>query len=260
MRDKKLKVGIFGYGWVGKAMKKLFPDAVIYDPHLKRYKNNLRKVNKTDISFICVPTPCPKEGALDMSFVEDAVKKCKSPLIVIRSTTNPGTCDKMAKKYKKRICHQPEYLGESAQHPLLDPKTRGFMIIGGDSKDRRKVINLYTNVYNANITIRQVTNYEAEVIKLSENRAIAYKVGQCQELYDVCEKAGIDYYTVREAVYGDDFRFNLWWTFIWPDRRGFLSKCLPKDVYAWCAWAESLGYKPQLTRDLLKANKKYISK
>jgi UDP-glucose 6-dehydrogenase len=256
---QNLSVGIFGFGWVGKFMKEIFPNAEIYDPNLAKYKNNLRQVNKCETSFICVPTPCPSEGALDMRHVEDAVSKCKSPLIVVRSTTNPGTCDKLAKKYKKRICHQPEYLGETPQHPLLDAKGRPFMIIGGKPKDRRAVIDLYATVYNANINIRQVTNYEAEVIKLSENRAVAFKVGQCQELYDACEKAGIDYYLVREAVYGDDFRFNLWWTFIYPDKRGFNSKCIPKDVYAWCAWAESLGYKPTLTRDLLKANKKYIS-
>lgn len=255
-----MKVGIFGFGWVGKFMKKLFPDAVVYDPYLPKYRGSLGKANKSDVSFVCVPTPCPKEDALDVSCVEDAVSKCKSPLIVIRSTTNPGTCDKLARKYKKRICHQPEYLGETPKHPLLDPKTRPFLIIGGRPEDRRKIINLYTTAYNANVNIRQVTNYEAEVIKLTENRAVAFKVGQCQELYDVCEKAGIDYYVIREAVYGDDFRFNLWWTFIYPDKRGFNSKCIPKDVYAWCAWAESLGYKPGLTRDLLKANKAYISK
>jgi len=104
-----------------------------------------------------------------------------------------------------------------------------------------------------------VSNYEAEIIKLSENRAIAFKVLQCQELYDVCEKAGVDFYTIRDAVYGDDPRFNLWWTFIFPGNRGVNSKCIPKDVYAWCAFAESLGYKPEITRALLKRNKKWIS-
>lgn len=258
--NKKLKVGIFGYGWVGKSMKKLFPNALIYDPNIPEYKDSLKEVNKCDISFVCVPTPPLKNSPLDMKYVEDAVKKCKTPLVVMRSTTNPGICDKLAKKYHKNICHQPEYLGESPQHPLLDPTTRKFIIIGGKPGDRRKLINLYTTVYNANISIRQVTNYEAEIIKLTENRAISFKVAQCQELYDVCEKAGVDYYTIRDAVYGDDPRFNLWWTFIYPEKRGFNSKCIPKDVYAWCAWAESVGYNPALTKDLLKANRKYISK
>ena len=164
----------------------------------------------------------------------------------------------MSKKYNKHIVFQPEYLGETVNHPLISEKARQFVIIGGELTDRRKLIELYTTVYNANINIRQVSALEAEVIKLSENRAIAFKVLQCQELYDVCEIAGVDYYTVRDAVYGDDPRFNLWWTFIYPDKRGANSKCIPKDVNAWCAWCESCGYKPELTRALLERNKKWL--
>ena len=104
-----------------------------------------------------------------------------------------------------------------------------------------------------------MTAREAEIVKLSENRAIGFKVAECQELYDVCEKDGIDYYKIREAVYGDDPRMNLWWTFVFPEKRGFNSKCIPKDIYAWCAWAESLGYSPELTRALVERNKKWIS-
>ena len=163
-----------------------------------------------------------------------------------------------ARKYKKRVVMQPEYLGETPSHPMLNPKTRPFLVIGGSPEDRRTLINLYTTVYNANVTIRQVTSREAEIIKLSENRAIACKVAECQELYDVCDQADVDYYTIRDAVYGDDPRMNLWWTFVFPDKRGFNSKCMPKDVYAWCAWAESIGYKPEITRAILERNKKWI--
>jgi len=252
-----VKVAIIGYGWVGKAVKKLFPDAYIYD--INRIPVPTRKkVNERDVAFICVPTLGIGEGKLDTSIVEKCVAWCECPLIVIRSTINPGTGDYLAQKYHKHIVVQPEYLGETPNHPLLDPKTRQFLIIGGQPKDQRKLIDLYTETYNANITIRQVSRLEAEVIKLTENRAIAFKVAQCQELYDVCEKAGIDYYTIREAVYGDDPRFNLWWTFVYPEKRGFNSKCIPKDVYAWCAWAESLGYKPEITRAILERNKKWI--
>ena len=245
-------VKIYGLGWVGKAMKTLVPDALVHDPALGYMCDEV-----ADIAFVCVPTPCPKEGALDTSIVEDVVKSCPEQLIVIRSTVMPGTCDKL-EKLGKNIVMQPEYLGETANHPMTNQKARPFIIIGGKPENRRKVIELYQTVYNANITIRQVSNYEAEVIKLTENRAIAFKVAQCQELYDVCEKAGIDYYTIRDAVYSDDPRFNLWWTFVFPDKRGFNSKCIPKDVYAWCAWAESLGYKPEITRALLKRNEKWI--
>jgi len=249
------KVAIIGAnGWVGRSVQQLFPGAILYDIKL----GSKAEVNKCDVAFICVPTPCPGEGALDTSIVEECVAWCKCPLIVIRSTVNPGTTDYLIKKYDKCIAVQPEYLGETPQHPLLNPKDRMFLVIGGYPKQRCELIDLYTTVYNANVTIRQVSALEAEVIKLTENRAIAFKVAQCQELYDVCEKANVDYYTMRDAVYGDDPRFNLWWTMIYPDKRGMSSKCIPKDVYAWCAWAESIGYEPKITKAILEKNKEWL--
>jgi UDPglucose 6-dehydrogenase len=250
----KEKVGIVGYGWVGKAVHKLFPEAVIYTDHL----GTKEEINKCTVVFICVPTPCPKEGALDTSDVFETIKWCEAPLLVVRSTVNPRDCAMWKILTKKHIVMQPEYLGETPQHPLLDTAKTPFLILGGDRMDLERLITLYTTVYNANVRIRQVTAYAAEIIKLCENRAIAFKVAECQELYDVCKANDVDYYTVRDAVYGDDPRFNLWWTFIYPDNRGFNSKCIPKDVYAWCAWAESAGYDPKITRAILKKNKEWI--
>lgn len=242
-------VKIYGIGWVGKAVQSLFPEAIIHDPP-QGYMDS----RKAGVAFICVPTPNLEDGSLDMSFVEEVVQDCGEDLIVIRSTLQPGTCDRLEGEYKKNICFVPEYLGETVAHPLLDETERKFLIIGGKPENRRKLIELYQGVYNANITIRQVTNLEAEVIKLSENRAIAFKVAECQELYDACEQVGVDYYTVRDAVYGDDPRFNLWWTFIYPNKRGFNSKCIPKDVLAWASWAND----SELTDALLKYNQRLL--
>lgn len=246
-----MTIKIYGYGWVGKAMKTLFPDALIHDP-----AQGMINKKKADIAFICVPTPL-KDGKLDTSIVEEVIRDSQEDLIIIRSTVMPGTCDKYSGK--KHIVFIPEYLGETVNHPMTNQKARQFLIIGGSCDDRLKAIDLFQTVYNANTTIRQVSNYEAEVIKLTENRAIAFKVAQCQELYDVCQLAGLDYNTIREAVYSDDPRFNLWWTFVLPNKRGFNSKCIPKDVYGWAAWAESLGYNPELTNKLLEVNKRYIN-
>jgi len=278
-----MKVAIIGNGWVGKGMQDLFPEALVYVRPTSipdatsfvdtKYTSDKDKINECDVAFICVPTPnrekyqpfsdsVSREGELDTSIVEECISWLQTPLIVVRSTVNPGDCDRWAEKYNKNICMQPEYLGETPNHPLLDTRNTPFLIIGGTDigwgEGRRSLIELYQTVYNANVTIRQVTNLEAEIIKLSENRAIAYKVAQCQELYDVCEKAGVDYYTIRDAVYGDDPRFNLWWSFVYPENRGFNSKCIPKDIYAWCAWAESVGYEPKITRAILEKNKEWI--
>ena len=252
------KIAIVGYGWVGKSMAKLFPEAIIYDP-LLGYTTTKEDVNLCDIAFICVPTPNEEAGQLDISIIEGIMQWIKCPLVVMRSTVNPGDCDYLSQNYNKRIVMQPEYLGETPAHPMYDPKTRQFLVIGGKLEDRRELIDLYATVYNANTNIRQVSALEAEIIKLSENRAIAFKVSECQELYSTCQLAGVDYYTIRDAVYSDDPRFNLWWTFVFPDKRGFKSKCIPKDVYAWAAWAESLGYEPKITNSLLSKNEEWIN-
>lgn len=225
-------------------MHKLFPDAYIYTES----RGTKEELNKCDVVFLAVPTPL-KDGKLDVSIIDDIMGWCVNPVIVIRSAVNPGDCDRW-EALGRRVCNMPEYLGETPNHPLMDESKRSFLVIGGRDENRIKVIECLQTAYNANITIRQVTNLEAEVIKLSENRAIAWKTMQAQELYDACQNNGVDYYTVRDAVYGDDPRFNLWWTFVYPDNRGFnSSKCLVKDVPAWVTWS---GLEDTVTEKLVE--------
>jgi UDP-glucose 6-dehydrogenase len=214
--------------------------------------------NSVDIAFLAVPTPWNGKQ-LDCSAVEEAISEVSCQFIVLRSATYPGFADEMAAKHDIKVVVQPEYLGESPSHPMLNMVTREFMILGGHPEDRRKVIDCYATVYNSNITIRQMSAKEAEFVKLSENRAIFWKVMQCQELYDACEAAGLDYYTVREAVYGDDPRMSLWFSFVYPDKRGADSKCIPKDVYAWNHFCESIGLDTFATKQLLKYNQTLVS-
>jgi UDPglucose 6-dehydrogenase len=253
-----LNVGICGDGWVGKSMQELFPDAVIYDEPMRR--GNRTAIGECAVTFVCVPTPLLESGELDTSIVEDVVGWCESDLIVIRSTVNPGTTDRLKHETGKHIVFEPEYLGETPAHPLLHPNGRQFKVIGGAQADRRKLIDLYSTVYNSNTNIRQLTALEAEVVKLSENRAIGFKVMQMHELYEACEAAGLDYYVIRDAVYGDDPRFDLWFSFIYPGNLGFnSSKCLKKDIPAWCAWAESIGVKPEVTKKLVEKSNEYAN-
>lgn len=249
-----MKITIVGKGWVGKAVKQLFPDAYVYSPSI----GTKEEANMSEIAFICVPTPLMEGGKLDTSIVEDCISWLTTDLIVVRSTVNPGDCDTWTTKYSKKIVFQPEYLGETPSHPLLNENHTNFIILGGWKEHTNKIIELYTKVYNANIKIRQVSLREAEIIKLSENRAIAFKVMQCQELYLACQADGTDYYTIRDAVYGDDPRFDLWFSFIYSDNLGFnSSKCLRKDIPAWCAWARSNGFNPEITGMLVIKSGEY---
>ena len=250
-----MTIGIIGCGAIGSAVFDLFPSAFVYDP---RRGFDSEKAFSADFNFICVPTlPTPFMGSgLDASIVAEVVGKCQG-IIIICSTLQPGDADKLAEEHHKDVVVQPHYFGESVGHPFRNLQEQPFLILGGKYPAVNKVIDLYKTVYNANIRIRRVSRLEAEIIKLSENRAIAFKVAQCQELYDACMAAGVDYNTIREAVYGDDPRFNLWWTFIY-ENRGFNSKCIPKDVYAWKSWCRENGANSFVTDAILLRNEVLI--
>src|SRR5258708_6017459 len=99
-------------------MVEMFPDAVVYDEPRKIGERAM--VNACDIAFVCVPTPNVDHAELDTSIVEEVVDWCESDLIVIRSTVNPGTTDRLKEETGKHIVMQPEYLGETPAHPMLD--------------------------------------------------------------------------------------------------------------------------------------------
>jgi UDPglucose 6-dehydrogenase len=269
MIHTKPKIAIVGYGFVGRAMHQLFPDALLYDgdnhPILmtigkKEKVVTYKDINSADVAFVCVPTPSKKDGHCDTSIVEEVISKLHTALIIIRSTIQPGTTDYLRKKYHKHIVFCPEYVGETVDHPLLNERSRTFIVLGGDKADTIKAIQVFQLVYNASIKIRQVTALEAEMIKYLENRHIAFTVAECNEAYDLCQKIGVDYNTIREAVYQDDPRMSPYWTFVYPTNRGFETKCIPKDVDAIAAFARDKKIPLEITEKILQVNKKWRKK
>lgn len=248
-----MKIGIVGYGFVGKAMKRMFPEAIVYDPFVAELQTTKQQVNACDVAFVCVPTNMLPDGSCDTSIVEETVSWLKTPLVVIRSTIVPGTTDKMQKKYKGEIVFQPEYIGETTAHPLLNESHTPFMVLGGREKGRAMAIEVYKTVYNASVKIQQMKAIEAEVVKYMENSSIGTTVAFANEFYNICQAFGADYNTVREGYLADP-RMSRFFTFVYPEKRGFEGKCLPKDINAIVKASEKAGYRPELLIDLLKNN------
>ena len=96
-----MKIGIVGYGHVGRAMHTLFKDANIYDKYLGI--GNKVDINKCDTVFVCVPTPQRKDGGCDTGAVEEVIGWLRVGLIILRSTVYVGFTDKMIEKYNKEI-------------------------------------------------------------------------------------------------------------------------------------------------------------
>ena len=90
-----MKIGIVGYGHVGKAMHGLFKNARLYDKcsHI----GSKEEINSCDTVFVCVPTPQCADGNCDTSIVEEVIDWLDVPLIILRSTVYVGFTDEMDK-------------------------------------------------------------------------------------------------------------------------------------------------------------------
>ena len=61
------KVGIIGYGYVGKAMYEFFKDhydTYIYDPFVDN-THTKEQILACDLGVVCVPTPMREDGSCD---------------------------------------------------------------------------------------------------------------------------------------------------------------------------------------------------
>lgn len=254
-----MTVAIIGYGFVGKAIHQLFPDSKIYDPKFKELSLSQAEINKCEAAFICVPTNSLPDGACDTSIVEEAVAWLKTPLIIIRSTVKPGTTDKLRAQYPdKHIVFQPEYIGETAAHPLKDESSQIFLVFGGAPADCDRAVRLYQTVYNSSVKIMFLRAVEAEIVKYMANTAVANMVTLVNEFYNICRAWGADWHMVREAFLLDP-RMSRYFTFVYPARRGFDGKCLPKDLAAIVVAASERGYSPEFIKAILKNNERIKS-
>ena len=255
-----IKVGIIGYGYVGKAMSKFFEgyyDTFIYDPPLNQPATK-DQINQCDISFVCVPTPRDEDGSCDTSIVEDTLGWLSTDITVIKSTVAVGTTEKLIKKYGEHIIFSPEYIGESSYWTPYkfhtDMKETPFYIFGGNKEVCSKVVDIFLPVTGPCKKYSITDSTSAEMAKYLENSFYATKVAFCNEAYDICDALDVDWNTVRELWLLDP-RLNEMHTAVFKHSRGFGGKCLPKDTNALVKIAEDAGKDPELLKGVLKSNK-----
>lgn len=281
MENNKKSIAVIGYGYVGKAIVNLFKDhyrVVVLDnreigehehPHDIKTKeiifvDNFAEVNKCDLGVICVPTPtkeCEDEfKSCDVSLVEDIVKKIETPVILIKSTIEPGTTDKLKKETGKHIVFSPEYAGEGKYWSPYkfdrDMKECPFVVLGGDQEDRKYILDLLVPILGPVKTYYQVSAKEAEVIKYMENTYFGVKVIFANEMKNICDVLGVDYYAVRTG-WALDPRVDPMHTMVFPGNGGFGGKCLPKDINAIIKASQKAGYEPEFLKEILRSNKRF---
>ena len=246
MREKSLKglkIGIIGVGMVGRALQQYFEKKGI-KPLLYDSGKNLgspEKINQADIIFICVPTPFNKEkNYFDLSYLEDAFSKIQGKkIVVIKSTTLPGTTESLQQKYPQhKILCNPEFLTEAtADQDMCYPDRQ----ILGYTKKSYNVAGDILQILPLALFEKILPATEAEMAKYFGNTWFSTKVIFANQIYDLCQKLGINYDRVMEAAAADK-RIGRTHLEVWhKGKRGYAGKCLPKDIKALIRFADEHG-------------------
>tara|TARA_B100000963_G_scaffold350529_1_gene360888 strand:- start:50 stop:913 length:864 start_codon:yes stop_codon:yes gene_type:complete len=265
-RNKKIKIGIVGHGFVGKATDWGFNKKVekyIVDPLCNTYIQDLKKFDP-NLVFICVPTPMADDGTQDSSIIEDVmddlIKYCPSAIKVVKSTVLPSILEKL-NLLDKKLIYNPEFLRE--KHANLDFINSDMIIFGGDRNTASKVSDAYLIHSRCKTKEHVFTDIKtASLIKYSINTFLASKVIFFNELHAVFEKLNTsDSWDEVVNIISKDKRIgNSHMNVPGHDgRKGFGGACFPKDSLAFAKFAESIGIDPSLLKSVIKINNKLRS-
>jgi len=231
----KHNLAVIGWGVVGKATAL----ALGIDNYWSRSSSTQEfeeLIAKNDVIFICLPTPTKKRKQ-DLSAIENVLERASgipsNPLYVVRSTVLPGVTQYLSKKYKLRMAHIPEFLTEAtAYEDALNPD---LIVIGcDDARDAHILREIYIDFPKVLMTDSKT----AEMIKYAVNCFYATKVIYGNQIWELCDKEGICYETVRDAMYQMKWIGKNHLTIPFRGRRKLGGKCLPKDLRAFATFSK----------------------
>jgi UDPglucose 6-dehydrogenase len=256
---KDLKIGIVGVGMVGGASRKYFESKGIKPFLYDKGKNlgSMDDINQADVIFICVPTPFDKNEGFDLSYVEEACGKIKGEkIIVIKSTVVPGATEKLQKKYPQhKFLFNPEFLTETTADQDMSYPDR--QIVGYTKKSYNVATDLLMILPLAPFD-KIMPATEAEMVKYFGNTWFAIKVIFANQIYDLCQKIGVDYSTIMESAAADKRIGRSHLEVIHKGYRGYGGKCLPKDIKALIQFADLNGIDLKLHKMAERINKKLM--
>tara|TARA_A200000113_G_C8848667_1_gene349492 strand:- start:572 stop:1426 length:855 start_codon:yes stop_codon:yes gene_type:complete len=264
---KKVKVGIVGYGFVGKATAKGFSkntELFLVDPLLGTNLSDLKEF-MPEFIFLCLPTPMKKDGSQDFTLVKEVFKEMLSnkvsSTIILKSTVTPSNI-KIVDNLIEDYIYNPEFLRE--KHAEEDFINASMIILGGSKDKQEKVKYLYENH-----SICKSKNYiltdkiTASLIKYSINSFLASKVIFFNELRDLFNSSGAEEdWDIFTNVLAMDKRIgNSHMNVPGHDGRlGFGGACFTKDTAALIKYSQSQEQELTLLKRAIEINNNIRSK
>ena len=297
IEEKNVVVGVVGLGYVGLPLavekakagfktigfdvQKEKVDLVnaghnyigdVVDSDLKQLVESGMLSATTDFSFvkdvdfiaICVPTPLDQHQQPDISYVKNSAVEIakylkKETMVVLESTTYPGTTEELIKPILETgsglHCGTDFYLGFSPER--VDPgnliyKTKNTpKVVGGVGKEATEVIAaMYRAVLEGDVY--EVSSPAiAEMEKILENTYRNINIGLVNELTMLCHKMGISFWEVVDAAKTKPYGFQPFYP-----GPGLGGHCIPLDPY-YLSWkAREYGFHTSMIESSMMINDK----
>ncbi len=281
LKDRTAHIGVIGLGYVGLPLAVEFGEAGFHVTGLDIDKEKVKLINAgksyiddipdsrvaplvksgllkasdspehirhLDTVSICVPTPLSKTKDPDISYILAAVEWIKKYLhkdllVILESTTYPGTTDEMIKPMLEESglkIGRDFYLAFSPER--VDPGNQKFMtkntprVVGGTTPACTKIAAMF---YEQAINhVQPVSSTQAaEMVKLLENTFRSVNIGLVNEVALMCDRLGLNTWEIIDAAASKPFGFMPFYP-----GPGLGGHCIPIDPH-YLSWKlKSLNY------------------
>ncbi len=221
-------------------------------------------VKDVDFIAICVPTPLDKHQQPDISYVKNSTIEIakymtKGTMVVLESTTYPGTTEELIKPLLEEgsglKCGEDFYLGFSPER--VDPGNKQFKtkntpkVVGAIGKDATETISaMYRAVLEGDV-YEVSSPAVAEMEKILENTYRNINIGLVNELAILCDKMGISLWEVIDAAKTKPYGFQAFYP-----GPGLGGHCIPLDPY-YLSWkAREFGFHTSMIESSMMINDK----
>ncbi|MEG1186136.1 MAG: nucleotide sugar dehydrogenase [Eubacterium sp.] len=262
VQQSKVKMVNAGHNYIGD----------VIDADLKELVDTGMLLATTDFSFIknadfiaiCVPTPLDAYQQPDISYVKSSAEEIakylkKGTMVVLESTTYPGTTEELLKPILEKgsglVCGEDFYLGFSPER--VDPgnavyKTKNTpKVVGGIGKDATEVIAaMYRAVLDGDVC-EVSTPAIAEMEKILENTYRNVNIGLINEMAILCDRMKINIWEVIDAAKSKPYGFQAFYP-----GPGLGGHCIPLDPY-YLSWkAREFGFHTSMIESSMMINDK----
>lgn len=219
-------------------------------------------VKDVDFIAICVPTPLDKHQEPDISYVKSSTEQIakyltKNTMVVLESTTYPGTTEELVKPILEEgsglKCGEDFYLGFSPER--VDPgnliyKTKNTpKVVGGIGKDATEVIAaMYRAVLEGDV-FEVSSPAIAEMEKILENTYRNINIGLINEIGRLCHEMNISVWEVIDAAKTKPYGFQAFYP-----GPGLGGHCIPLDPYYLTWKAREYGFHTTLIENSMVIN------